>query len=590
VYRLRRRWSFRGLRDTASHLVHETRKLTNVSTHLPVIRSVWARALFLASTVVSGGILLWIDHLRTTADLHDLAPIFFALFVVYDYAGALCALLILVGAALVPSRCSFRPLLRWTGEHPGIIALSSAMFLSLGALIVYQNHPLSMDEYAQVFQSKVFASGQLAGQFPPALLNWLIPKDFQDYFLTVSPVTGKVASNYWPSFALLLTPFTWLGIPWSCNPVISGLTLIAVHRLALQLFTDVESAGLAVVLTASSPVFFANGISYYSMPAHLLASTVYALLLVKATARRSVAAGVVGSVALTLHYPVAHIIFATPWLIWVIVRKHWRQLGWIIVGYLPLCLLFGIGWFWFLGHLRHDGLSAIANGDAARALALMSSSFTQPSATVLLARLIGLAKLWLWAVPGVLLLAGVGLWKRWPDARCRVLGACALATLAGYLFVRVDQGHGWGFRYFHSAWLVLPLLSTAALARIPACQPDRLGRNGDVHTFVVACALITLVTAIPLRGAQMREFVAHQLSQLPQYSGSEPRIVIIRRDTSLYTRDLVQNDPFLRGSSIRMISRGAAADAQMIAANFPGYRRVYIDANGEVWSRQPYGR
>ena len=111
-----------------------------------------------------------------------------------------------------------------------------------------------------------------------------------------------------------------------------------------------------------------------------------------------------------------------------------------------------------------------------------------------------------------------------------------------------------------------------------------------MHTFVVACALITLVTAIPLRGAQMREFVAHQLSQLPQYSGSEPRIVIIRRDTSLYTRDLVQNDPFLRGSSIRMISRGAAADAQMIAANFPGYRRVYIDANGEVWSRQPYGR
>jgi hypothetical protein len=220
----------------------------------------------------------------------------------------------------------------------------------------------------------------------------------------------------------------------------------------------------------------------------------------------------------------------------------------------------------------------------------VSSAFTQPSSTVLLARLIGLAKVWLWAVPGIVLLASVGAWRWRHEARCRVLGACALTTLAGYLFVQPDQGHGWGFRYFHAAWFSLPLLTAAALARPPTSQNTRVVGNNDLQGFVVACALTTLVTGVPLRAAQMREFVVDQLSQLPKYSGSERRVVIIRGGNWLYARDLVQNDPFLRGNTIRMITNGATDDAAMMRAHFPGYRRVAADANGEVWSLLPSGR
>jgi len=57
----------------------------------------------------------------------------------------------------------------WNGQHPYriggvsraapyLIALASAALIALGAIVVYHDYPLSMDEYAAVFQSKVFAS------------------------------------------------------------------------------------------------------------------------------------------------------------------------------------------------------------------------------------------------------------------------------------------------------------------------------------------------------------------------------------------------------------------------------------------------
>lgn len=559
----------------------------NLLSSLPVVRSATTRAVFLASTGICLGLLLWIEQLRTTGSPRGLAPIFFLLFAGFDYRAATWALLILLGAAIVRHRRSpFERALRWPGEHPVLLAVGSTIFMSLGALVIYRNHPLSMDEYVPVFQSQVFAGGRLSGQFPVPLLDWLVPRDFQTEFLNVSPVTGRVASAYWPSFALLLTPFTWLGIPWACNPLLSALTLIALHRLALHLFEDPVPAGLAVVLTAASPVFFANGISYYSMPAHLLANTVYALLLVRPTARRTLAAGVVGSVALTLHNPLPHLLFLGPWLLWIVVGRRRRLLMWILAGYLPLSLILGVGWVWFSSALMREGLPPHGGATMSSAIARAAHAwFTLPTSSILLARLIGLAKLWLWAVPGIILLAGVGAWRWRHDARCRTLLASGLATLAGYLFVGADQGHGWGFRYFHPAWLVLPLLAAAAAARVPAAPP-RPPIDADPHlrTFVVACALLTLVAGVTLRGTQVSAFMAHHLRQLPQYTGAEPHVVMIDVEHSFYAQDLVQNDPFLRGARIRMISRGAAADAAVIRDHFPGYRRVYADAHGEVWS------
>jgi len=550
---------------------------------LPVVRFAASRVFFLVCAAVSIAILEWAQQLRALGHVHLVTRIYVDLFIYYDYYAAIGTLLILVGAIFVPSRVSFRGLLRWLGEHPGTVACLSGIVMAAGALAVYHDHPLSMDEYAAYFQSRIFAAGHLTGHWPPALIDWLLPEQFQNYFFDVSHSSGDVVSSYWPSFALLLTPFTALRIPWACNPVISALTLLVIHRLALRIFADVETAGLAVLLTAASPELFINGISYYSMPAHLLANCVFALLLLQPTPRRALLAGVVGSIALSLHNPVPHMLFAAPWIVWVATRpRGLRVLAGLLVGYAPLCLLLGLGWFWFATHLMHDGAGAGA-GAPASSLEHIGSVFAFPGTPILLARLMGAAKIWLWSVPGLLALSIVGGWRWRHKASVRLVALSAVITFVGYLFVPMDQGHGWGYRYFHTAWLALPLLGAAAFARSkPAAQDTDVAQSG-LRTYVVACALLSLTAGMALRAVQVDSFISDDLRQMPASAGSSS-VVFINAASGYYAEDLVRNDPFLRTSTLRLLSRSGKANAELMAKFFPGYRLVHADAHGEVWS------
>jgi hypothetical protein len=558
----------------------------------PIVRSTGPRTLFLVGAMVTTAILLWTLQMRLSGNLHGLATIFFVLFAYNDYPGAVCSLLILVGALFGSRYLPARRLVHWAGDQPLVIAIITTLLLALGTLVIYHNHPLAMDEYAAYFQSSVFAAGQLHGRFPVPLLDWLIPPGFQDYFLNVSRTTGSAAETYWPGFALLLTPFMWAGVPWLCNPVISAVTLLVIHRLALELFGDREAAGFALLLTIASPVIFANGISYYSMPAHLLANSVFALLLVRPTVQHAVAAGVVGSFALALHNPVPHMLFAAPWLVWVATRRGGVQLlAALVAGYLPLVALLGLGWFLFSGHLLREGLVSVTAPAAPwHRLQHMIEIFSLPDGTVVLARLIGIAKTWVWAVPGVMILAAAGAVRWRQEALCRLFTGSAILTLFGYFLVPVDQGHGWGYRYFHSAWMVLPLLATAALFRPARISRDasshaRLFEDGETKSFVATCILLTLVFGVGFRAWQLQDFMARDVSQVPQYKGTERRVVILDGRHSFYGADLVQNDPWLRGNEIRMYSHGVIADEQMMTQYYPELHRVYADPSGTVWSR-----
>lgn len=552
--------------------------------HLPVVRSASARALFLISAGISVALLLWAHELGFHNRPAGISPIFYQLFVTQDCDAASCALLILVVAALVPDGLWVQAILAGISEHSRKLAAAALIFLAAGCLLVYRNHPLSMDEYSQLFQSQVFADGRMTGRFPPALMDWLIPPRFQNYFLTASHTTGAVASAYWPSFALLLTPFTWAGVPWACNATITVLTLLVIYRLGLQLYGERESAALAVFLSAASPVLFANGISYYSMPAHLLANAVYALLLLEPTSRRAWLAGLVGSIALTLHNPVPHMLFAAPWIVWLAWRSdRLRLLGCLLAGYIPLCLVLGFGWYWFNGHLR-GAMSAV---QAVSGVSGLLKELHVPKPDMLLARGMALAKIWLWALPGLLVLAAAGAWKYRRHTGCKLLVASGITTFLGYLFVPLDQGHGWGFRYFHSAWLTLPLLAAGALqATSPSPGARRPFEEGQTRIFVVACALLTLVFGLGLRAYQIRQFITDDLQQVPASAGAAPRVIIIDPGSASYGEDLVQNDPLLRSPIIRMVSHGLEADSQMMRQHFPQYTRVQATFRGQVWVRK----
>ncbi|MEO8018509.1 MAG: hypothetical protein ABI769_11890 [Pseudomonadota bacterium] len=562
-------------------MIQEAHKAARKSlfANLPVGRSFDVRAVLIVSALLAAGCVLWIQHLRVATDTGGLSPIFFVLFSVFDYRAAQLALALLLLALFVPRWGGFDRVLRLLGEHPILVGLVVTIILALGTLFIYRNQPLSMDEYAPFFQSRVFATGHLAGKFPLDLLNCLVPVSDQNTFLNVSKSTGEVSSAYWPSFALLLTPFTMLGVPWVCNPVLSGITIIVLNRLALRLFDNVEAAGFVTLLTLASPVFFADGISYYSMTSHMCANALFALLVLEPSFRRLFVAGIVGSIALTLHNPVPHILFAVPWFVWLARRERpFAHLAVLWAGYLPLSIVLGIGWFLHSGELTHSGSPVAAN---AGTLESLTSAFVLPSWPLLYARLVGLAKVLLWASPCLIVLAVAGARRRRSDSRFAALAACGLLTFVGYLFFWPDQGHGWGFRYFHSAWLVLPLLGTAFLF-VPAGESSPAG-SADLRAYVVACALLSLFAGVGLRASQIGEFMANHLGQLPRYGGTEPRIVVLT-GIGFYPLDLVQNDPFLRDDVVRMIDYGTGACTAAINRHFPSYSAVYRDRFGSVWS------
>lgn len=545
----------------------------NVDVSIP---SLDRKTLFLASIsiAISAYIALIFAHQKSgIRDPYSIA-IFQHLILYQDYYALLPFIGILALALLAPVRALGMQAASVCGRHVWVVTLAVTAALAAGTHVVYHNHPLAMDEYALVFQSIIFSEGHLTGQYPTALLEWLVPHSRYVGFIRMSPETGATASGYWPGMSLLLTPFTALGIPWLLNPLIGGATILVMHRLALALFDDMESAGYVVLLTIASPAVTINALSFYSMPAHLLANAIFMLLLLRPAPGRAFLAGVVGSVALVLHNPPPHLLFALPWIVWLACRAdRLKVLGALIAGYLPLCLLLGLGWAYFL-----DGLSSAV---AAQRLATPSAAADMLTERVRSfvgwasgGQLYGLAKLWIWAVPGLLPVAALGAWQlRKEKGRWMAMIGSALLTYFAYFLVRFDQGHGWGFRYFQSAWLLLPLLAVAAL------QLNRAWAS--LRGYLAGCAVLGLAILTTLSALQVEQFIARHLSQIPAVTGDGTRVVIINR--GYYSWDLAQNDPFLRNGIIRLYSRSPQLDREMMAKIFPQYRLLNTELRGTVW-------
>jgi len=481
-------------------------------------------------------------------------------YVVLPFAGVLIA-------GLVPQlRAMAGRVAESCGRHIGVAALLTGVLLAAGTHAVYRLHPLAMDEYLVLFQSKVFVDGELTTRFPPWLIDWLIPSFFEGRFFRISHASGEVATVYWPSFSLLLVPFTAAGVPWLLNPLIGAATLPVVHRIAYHLTGDVRAAGLAALLTLASPAVTINAVSYYTMPAHLLANALFTLLLLRPTPLRAAAAGVIGSVALTLHNPVPHLLFALPWMAYLASdRSRWRVLAALAAGYLPLCLLLGWGWAALVQRVAAESIGA-----------RLTSILGWTSSTGFASHGLDLFKLWLWAVPGLVAVAAWSAWRlrRDPQPAWRVLGACALLTYVGYFLVAFDQGHGWGFRYFHGAWFALPLLAAGASQ---GAAWEKIG------SYLAACALLSLLVLTPVRALQVRHFIDAHLAQEPVARTGEARIVFISRNSGYYPWDLAQNDPQLRTQPLRLVSRGADADRQLMRDRYPQYQLLGSDRRGSVW-------
>jgi hypothetical protein len=498
------------------------------------------------------------------------SPIFRDLLVRYDFSAAWLALAICLLAALWRRPAPILRLVDFFSQHSVGVAFATAAVLAVGALVVYHDYPLSMDEYAAVFQSKVFASGSVAAQVPPDLVDWLVVRGFNGAFLIGSQQTGRVIEAYWPGFALMLAPFQFLGAPWLCNASLSGFSIFLIYRITREISEDTRAAGWAMLFALASGAFLADGISYYSMQAHLAANLAFVALLLRPSTNRALAAGLVGSFALILHNPVPHALFAIPWIAALAFQSDRRRhLLPLIVGYVP-GIVVGIGWVLFRTETGSGSVSLEAVNDVA------SGIFAWPDGVLLNTRIAALVKMCVWAMPSLFVLALIGCVLRRSDPRVRLLACSAILTFAAYLFVIFDQGHGWGYRYFHSAWGVVPILAGCAME-------ERSETKNRLISFAGAAAILSLLLLIPLQMSQIEHFISQHVAQLAAPKRPGNNVFLIHPLGGFYLADMVQFDPLLRNKDLLLVSHGTVLDMQLILHNWPGAVKVSSGRAADQW-------
>ena len=536
-----------------------------------------------------GAVLVQLALMRLDGNPRGFSPIFWYLLSAYDAHGNLLLAALAVAAFLLRRHPGALAAVRYCGDHPWRIAAAALPLLCLGSLTVYRAYPLAMDEYVALFQAGAFAGGRLGGQFPPELLDSLLPRFPAGYFFIASRATGEVSGSYWPGFALLVAPFAWLGIPWAANPILSALTLPALHRLALAVSGSREAAGWAVLLLLASPVFVVSALSYYSMPAHLLCNLLYALLLLQPTVGRALLAGLLGGLALTLHNPAPHLLFSAAFALWLIARRTpVAVLAALLAGYLPAVAILGYAWSQHLAGLAagvtpstfRDLPEAAAVSFMDRARAMIAGTLAWPSAKIIEARLAGLSKAWTWGATGLLVLAAWGYAAARDLPGVKTLGAALAITFFGYFLVPLDQGHGWGYRYLHSAWFVLPLLAGLVLVRV---------QDNEMRNMAAWAVALSLVLANGLRLAQVDGFMGRHLAQVPPLArpvaAGKSEIVFIDPAAGSYSRDMVHNDPFLREARITLVYEGRDQAAALMAQRYPAYTKSADGKWGELWTK-----
>src|SRR6478672_3632184 len=186
------------------------------------------------------------------------------------------------------------------------------------------------------------------------------------------------------------------------------------------------------------------------------------------------------------------------------------------------------------------------------------SQFALPNAIAFWLQSVNLSLLFTWHAPLFGALAAVGVWqarKLGPLMTDIALGVAL--TLGFYLFFPLTQGHGWGYRYAYQVLGSLALLAAAGTPSLVAAVGARRAQALLVASFATA-----LVVQVPLRFWQGERFIRPYAAAYRHLASRPARVVLVQEGSIWYGRDLIRNDPYLRGPVVlaaRLLTREGRA-------------------------------
>ncbi len=434
---------------------------------------------------------------------------------------------ILSGASLYVGRTIYpEKLTTWIFNSRGaVLALAVFCFMVSGAgvWLVMHNRPLAADENMPDFQARIFLSGQLQETIPEKLR--LIAQTFTPINAVISADRCRWNQGYLPVYAALRAPFLFLHLQTLVNPLLGVVTVMSMAGVCRILWP--EKPWLAVTgaaFVALSPQVLITGMTYYAMPAHLALNTVWLLLYLRPKSRWFWCAPVVGVLAVGLHSPFVHALFAAPFLLRLLLDRRWKPALVFAVIYLGGCIGYHFWWQVFA---------------PTNAAATAFFSIDRPGYA--LGQQINFLNLLSWSALPVPLLTGLALWKfrQLPTALRDGAMACLLSFVF-YAMISFDQGLGWGNRYFHGVLACYYLLAVYGLDVLV----DGIGKKRTLD-YVSLGLLATLFLQIPLRGWQAEKFVRPFAIAQESLQKMDVDLVLYDPRMAWYSSDLRRNNPTL---------------------------------------------
>lgn len=423
-----------------------------------------------------------------------------------------------------------------------VLALLVGALAYYGWSLVYQNYPLSMDEFWASFDARIFQHGRLLAE---------VPDEWRPFVPAMQPMWRMEtagdqfwASTYLPVSAGFRALFGVLGSQALTGPAWAALSIILTYALARGYWPERRDAAVVcVVLLATSSQFLVMAMSPYAMAAHLALNLAWLWLFQRRGLANQAGAIAVAFAATGLHQVIFHPLFAAPFVLQLWIGRRWRAAVLHTLAYGLICL-FWIS-YWRL-MLDAQGVRPASNG------ALSAASFMQLAMNLVLSfKLSGvvlmaenLLRFVAWQNPLAVTLGLAGAVTAvvrpdrlmWPLATGIVLTVSAMFVLLPY------QGHGWGYRYLHGYLGSLCLLGGFAWVRWvePGGAAGRRAWAAAVVSVVFCLAL-----AIPTHARQAYRFIQPYARSYAAIQASSTDIVMVDPDGLMFGVDLVRNDPWL---------------------------------------------
>ena len=439
------------------------------------------------------------------------------------------------------------------------LALLSGGIALAGAYLVFDNYPLSMDEFFATFDAAILGHGQTMA---PIATQWrAFAPAFETMFMLPVPGDAFWVSAYLPVNAALRALAGEFGAASALNPVLAALSVIAIYAIGRRLWPGRPALALvAVTLLATSSQFQITAMTPYAMTAHLALNLVWLWLFLRGGRLGHAGAIVVAFLACGLHQLIFHPLFAAPFVLQLWLERRWKAATLYTVAYVAICLFWTLYWPLVLALQGVPLASGAELGGpwlVARVAGLIGKF--DLADTGMMAK--NLMRLMTWQNPLTIALSlcgFVGAFRVKGTMRSLALGL--VLTTAVIFILLTYQGHGWGYRYLHGLLGSACLIAAFAWGRLT----DRLDSPGNAAAGAafVAIAAISLVVLLPIRAWQAHRFGRPYAAAEAAIRRSDAQIVLVHDNGIWFGQDLVRNDPYLRNRPLVM-SLSALDESQM---------------------------